>query len=156
MGNHIRLFPDDFDQHPFPSSPVEFTVEYLFPGAEVEFALGDGNNNLAPHDLAFQMRIGIVLTRAVVVVLRGWFMRGELFQPHIVVMQQTILRIIYEDRRGYMHGIHQTDALFDSAFLHQSLDGTGNVNEPPAIRDFKPKIFRERFHMDWMPTKWKK
>jgi RNA polymerase sigma-70 factor (ECF subfamily) len=42
---------------------VELTVEYLFPRSEVKFSVRNGNDDLAPHDGAFQMRVGVVLIR---------------------------------------------------------------------------------------------
>jgi len=38
---------------------VELTVENPFPRVEIELALGDGDDTLAPHDLAFHVGIGI-------------------------------------------------------------------------------------------------
>src|SRR5215472_9038991 len=35
------LFPDNFHQRPFPPSAVELAVKNLFPGAEIEFPIGD-------------------------------------------------------------------------------------------------------------------
>jgi hypothetical protein len=32
----------------------------LLPGSEVELASGDGDDDLAAHDAAFQMRVGVV------------------------------------------------------------------------------------------------
>jgi hypothetical protein len=36
----------------------------LFPGAEIEFAFGDGDDDFAAHDLALQMSVGVVLAGA--------------------------------------------------------------------------------------------
>jgi hypothetical protein len=52
-----------------------------------------------------------------------------------------------------MHGIHQTNALFDPAFSDQFLNRNGDVDESPAIRDFKPKMLGERFHVPYMPLR---
>ena len=60
---------------------VEFAVEDLLPRAEIEFAVGDRHDHLAPHDLAFQVRIGVILAGPVVTVLGNRFVRGEFFQP---------------------------------------------------------------------------
>lgn len=60
------LFADYFDEHAFPAAAVEFAVENLFPGTEIEFAFGDGDNDFAAHDLAFEMRVGVVFAGPVV------------------------------------------------------------------------------------------
>src|SRR5579885_373066 len=54
-------FADDLDQHPLAPPAVELAVENLFPGTEIELALRDGHHHLAAHDLALQMRVGVVL-----------------------------------------------------------------------------------------------
>jgi hypothetical protein len=61
-------------------------------------------------------------------------------------MQKSFLRIIYENRRGYMHGVYQTKPLANSALRNQFLNGAGNVHKPAPLRHFEPEMFRERFH----------
>ncbi len=140
------LLSDDFDEDTLAPAPVKLSVENLFPRAEVRFAFGDGNNYFAPHDLPFHVRIGVILAGAVVPVLRYRLMRREFFKPHIIVMQQPVFGIIYEYRRRYMHGIHQTDALLNTALSHQAFDRIRYVHESTAVRNFKPKMFCQRFH----------
>jgi hypothetical protein len=78
----------------------------LLPGAKIQLALSDSHHHLATHDLAFHMRIGVVLAD-IVAVLRYRFMGSELFQPDvIIVMQPGFIIIIYEYRRGYMHRVY--------------------------------------------------
>src|SRR3954453_7988791 len=74
-GYGALLFANDFHQDPFASPSIEFAVENLLPWPEVELSFGNGYHHLPPHDLPFQMRIGIVFAGAIVLVLRGWFMR---------------------------------------------------------------------------------
>jgi hypothetical protein len=45
-----------------------------------------------------------------------------------------------------MHGIHQTDALFDPASSDQFLNRIGDVDKSPAIRNLKPEMLSQRFH----------
>jgi len=67
-------FTNNLDQHPLPPPPVKFSVEDPLPRAKVEAAIGDGDDNLAPHDqqraagfcCPLQMRVGVVFTGAVV------------------------------------------------------------------------------------------
>jgi len=64
-----RSFADDFDQDPFAAPAVEFAVVNLFPRPEIQRAFGDGHDHFAAHDLAFDVRVGVVLARPVVMVL---------------------------------------------------------------------------------------
>lgn len=137
---------NDFDQGAFAPAPVKFAIENLFPRPEIELALGDGDHDLTPHDLTLQMRVGVVLPGAVVLVVRDRFMRGQSFQPDLVILQQAVFRIVDEDRSGDVHRVDQTEALLDAALLHQLLDRGGDVDESPAIGHLEPKMFRERFH----------
>jgi hypothetical protein len=50
-----------------PAAAVELPVENLLPGTEVEFARRSRDHDLPPHDLAFHMRIGVVLSGLVAV-----------------------------------------------------------------------------------------
>jgi hypothetical protein len=94
LPRRCNSLPDDFYQYALPPAAVELAIEDLFPRAKVERAFGDGDDNLAAHNLAFEMRVGVVFPGAVVVVLRRRFMRRELFQPNIVVVEQAVLGIV--------------------------------------------------------------
>ena len=63
------LFPNNLNQYSLSSHAVELAVKDLLPGAEVQFAVCDGNHNFATHDLPLHVRIGIILARAVMLVL---------------------------------------------------------------------------------------
>ena len=49
-----------------PKSARKFVVKNMFPGSQVEFALGDRHHYLTPHNLPLMMRIGIVFPSTVV------------------------------------------------------------------------------------------
>ena len=89
---HDRMppsFAEDLDQDALRSVAVELAVEDLLPGPEIEPALGDRHDDLAAHDGAFQVGVGVVLAGAVVVVdIRRGIERGEAFQPHAEVVVQ--------------------------------------------------------------------
>ena len=120
----IASLPDDLDQHAFGPLSVEFAVEDLLPGAEVEFAFGDGDDRFPAHDLAFHMRIGVVLAGAgVVFVLSDRRMRGELFEPLGIVLVQAGLVVVDEYRGGDVHGIGEQQPLACRIFSPPS--GTG-------------------------------
>src|SRR5436305_6543179 len=62
------LLPNHLHHHPLRPSPVELAVEDLLPGAEVELAGGDGDDNFAAHDLPLEMGVGVVFPGAVVAI----------------------------------------------------------------------------------------
>ena len=66
----FALFADDFDEYALATPAVEFSVENLFPGTEIETGIRNGNDNFSAHDLPFQMRVGIILAGPVVLILR--------------------------------------------------------------------------------------
>ena len=84
------------------------------------------------------MSIGVVLAGAIVVVLRYRLVRCQLFQPHVVIVQQAVFGIIDEHRRRYMHGIHQTDSLLHAALSDQIRDGAGDVHKPATVWNLEP------------------
>ena len=139
--------PNDLDQHALSAAAVEFAVEDLFPRAEIEFAFGDGDDDFAAHDLAFQVGVGVVFAGAVVVVGAGRRVRREFFQPDLVVVMKAALVVVDEDRRGDVHGVDQTKPFLHAALMDEFLDLRRDVDESAAIRHFKPKMFSERFHV---------
>src|SRR5262245_12379812 len=118
------LFPDDLDQHPLGAAAVELAVEDLLPGAEVEPAAGDGDDDLAAHHLALVVGVGVVLAGAVVAVaLRAGVERRQLLEPALVVLVQAGLVVVDEDARRDVHGVDQAEALAHAALGHRTLDG---------------------------------
>jgi len=55
-------------QDPFPAPTVKFAIKDLFPWAKIQLPLGYGDDDLSTHHLPFEMRIGVILARAIVVV----------------------------------------------------------------------------------------
>ena len=102
--NFKQLFPNNLYQYPFAPFAVKFTVEDLFPRAEIQFSAGNGNNHFTAHDGAFQMGIGIVF-KTIVPVLRIGFFRCKFFKPDFKIMMQTRFIIIDKYAAGDMHGI---------------------------------------------------
>ena len=54
------------DQHSLFSSAVEFAVENLFPGPEIQFAFGNSYDDFAAHGLTLEMSVGVVFTGSIV------------------------------------------------------------------------------------------
>lgn len=132
---------NNFLKHTFAAAAIGLAVENRIPGAEVQFAPDNGYYDLAPHNLAFRVRIGIVFTGAVVMILRRWLMRREHFQPVVVVMQQAVFSIVDLDAGCDVHGINQAEAFLHAAFVDQSLNLVCDMEIIPPVRRLKPKMF---------------
>lgn len=130
---------------------VKFAVEDLFPWPEIQLPSRYRNDHLSPHHLSLHVGIGIVFTGTVVLVLCSRRVRGELLQPNLVIMQQPILRIVYEHRCSYVHGIHQTESLLNPTLLHKLFDRVRYIHETATIWHFEPELFSEAFHDLDMP-----
>jgi len=146
-----QSFPNNLHQHPLASPSVEFSIEDLFPGAEVQFAFGNGHHDFAAHDLAFHVGIRIILSRAVVVVLGRWFMWCQLFQPHLIIVMQPALIVVNENGTCDVHRVYEYQAFLNIAPYHQTLNRVGDVHEATTIGNFEPQVFGEAFHAPVMP-----
>jgi hypothetical protein len=78
------LLPNHLHQHALRPSSVELAVKDLLPGAEVELAGGDGDDDFAAHDLPLEVGVGVVFAGAVV-------MSGERPGFRSVVLRTTSL-----------------------------------------------------------------
>ena len=59
---------------------------------------------------------------------------------------ESLFIVIDEYRSGDVHGVDQTKALHYAASVNKFLDLRRDIDEPASIRNFKPKMFSERFH----------
>src|SRR5690242_13772738 len=91
------LLTDNLDQDTLPSASIELSIEDLFPRSEIQFALRHSHDHLAPHDLTFHMRVGIVFPCVVVTVLVDRFVGCEPLQPLIIILMQSMFIIIDEN-----------------------------------------------------------
>lgn len=80
MRHPWHSFANDLYQHALVSASVEFAVEYLLPGAEIEISIAQRDDDLAAHDLALDMRVRIVFAGIVMAVLRNRRVRNESFE----------------------------------------------------------------------------
>jgi len=87
----VFLFPDYLHQHPLAAHPVELAVKDLLPWTEIQFPIRHRHHHLPPHHLALEVRVGVVLTGAVVPVLIDGRMRRESFQPDLIVVVEAAL-----------------------------------------------------------------
>ena len=102
----LELFPDNFDKDSFVSASIVFAVEYLLPGAEVELALSYSHNHFTPHDLAFEMGVGVVLETIVSILSIGFF-RRKLFEPIFEVRMEARFVVVYKYACCYMHCVDE-------------------------------------------------
>jgi len=108
------LFPYDsegmpvaLDQYPLPSPAVKPTVKDLLPRAKIQPAIRHGNDHLAAHDLPLQVRVGVALAGAVVLVLASGCVGGETLQPLLIILVQAVLTVVDEHTRRNVHRIYK-------------------------------------------------
>lgn len=63
----IFLFADNLHKDAFFSFAVELTVENLLPRTKVEFAVGDGNDDLSTHNSALKVGISVIFVPIVTI-----------------------------------------------------------------------------------------
>ena len=86
----FHLLSDDFDDDPFGALPIEFTVEETLPGAKVDPAIGDGQDNLVMEQEVFEVGIAVVL--ACLVMAIGGIYGCQLLCPfHDVALEAGFL-----------------------------------------------------------------
>jgi hypothetical protein len=76
-------FAYDLDKHALGSAPIEFAVENLLPRPKIEFSLCNGDDDLATHDLALEVGVGVILAGAVVMAGGDGLVGREFFEPEI-------------------------------------------------------------------------
>ena len=91
------------------------------------------------------MRVGVVLAGAVVSITAGGLVRSKLLQPNLVIVMEPVLVIVDEDGRGNVHGVDQTKTFADAALANEFFDLRRDVDESTPRRNFKPKMFGQRF-----------
>src|SRR5690606_3277155 len=107
---------ENLDEDALAAAAVELEVEDLFPGAEVELAVGDGDHDFAAHDLAFVVGIGVVLAGAVVEIAAatgvGAGVEGsQALEPALVVLVEAGFVVVDEDGGGDVHGVDETESV---------------------------------------------
>src|ERR1039458_4983161 len=142
-----NLLAEHLDQDALGAAAVEFAVEDLFPGAEVELAGRDRDYHLAAHHLALMMRVAVVLAGAIVMIpLGAWVVRRQPFKPSLVIFVKAGLVVIDEDRGGDVHRINEAETLAHAAFLHRLFNFARDVHEIHPVGHLHGEIFRMRQH----------
>jgi hypothetical protein len=97
-----RSLAHHFHDHPLVALAVEFGIEDPLPGSQVEFALGDRNDDLVVDEQRLQMRVAVVFAGLMVfvVVAEGC----QRFQSLIDIFDQSALVIVHINTGGNVHG----------------------------------------------------
>jgi hypothetical protein len=136
---------DNFYQDSFLSSAIELAVEDLLPGTEIQFSARNRHDDLAPHNLAFQMRVSIVFAGAIVPISAGGLMGRDFLQPNLIIVMEPTLIVINENGRRDVHGVNQAKTFADTALANEFFNLWGDVDESAPRRNFKPKMLGKRF-----------
>ena len=142
----MKLVSDDFDEDAFSAAAVEFGVIDLFPWAEVELAVGDGDDDFAAHDLALEVSVGVVFAGAVVLVLTGGGMGRELFEPCVVVFDEAGLGVVDVDAGCDVHGVDEAKAVLHAGVFYEMFDLRCDVDVIAAIGGVEPEFLAQVFH----------
>src|SRR5262249_54538132 len=137
---------DDLHQHSLLPSAIKFAIKDLFPRPKVQLTFGDGNDDLATHHLALNVSVSVVFAGLIVMIAGHGFMWRELFQPGFIILMQSAFVVINEDRRSYMHGIHQHQPFDYGALTQALLNLLSYVNERTTSGNIEPKFFAITLH----------
>lgn len=85
--NPALSVPNYFNEHTFAPATIEFAVENLLPRPKIQLPVCNGDHHFPAHDLPFQVRIGIVFARAIVIVMRNRRMGRQFLQPNFIIVQ---------------------------------------------------------------------
>ena len=101
----------------------------MFPWAEVEFAIGDGDDDFAAHDLALEVGVVVVFAGAVVVVLGGGGVGSEFFEPDFVVVMEAGLVVVDKNGGGGVRCLFVTALLLPPFAATEALEIRANASK---------------------------
>jgi hypothetical protein len=139
-----NLLAHDFDNDAFFAAAVELGVIDFLPGAEVEAAGGDGDDDLMVDEEALQVGVAVGFAGAVVSVVLAE--GGKMFQPLVDVGEQAILGIVDPDASGDVHGRDEDHALGDAAFGERGFHLGRDAEEFAQFCGGEGEVFSVCFH----------
>src|SRR5258708_16566956 len=106
------LFSHDFNDDSLVALAVELGVENLLPGAEIEFSVGDRDDDLVMNDQRFEVSVSIVFAGLMMLVIlpEG----SERFQPLVDVFDEAAFIVVDVDSGSDVHGGDQDHAVFNA------------------------------------------
>src|SRR5687767_6858116 len=131
----------DLHEHTFSASAVKLTIKDLLPGAEVQLAFCDRDDDLAAHYLSLDVSVGVVFSRFVVVITTNRFMWRDLLEPRFIVAMQPAFIVVNEHRRRDVHRIHQHQTLLNTALSQTLLNLRRDVDKRSPARHVEPQFF---------------
>src|SRR4030043_1885622 len=133
--NPPTLLSNNLYQNPFLSSTIKLPIKNLLPGAKIQFAFGNSNNNLPSHYLSFQMGISIFLT-IIMAILGNRFMWCKFLKPYVKVVVKSRFIIVYKNRCCYMHGIYEHKPFLNTTFPETGFNLRRNIYKSSSRRHF--------------------
>ena len=110
-------------------------------------AVSDRHDYFPAHDLPFEMGVGVIFARVVVAVLCDRLMRGEFFQPFLIIIMQAGLVVVDKHRRCDMHGVDQDKPFPDTTLANRRLNLAGYIHESASLREIECQLFAKAFHV---------
>lgn len=141
----MQLLTNNLHKQPLLAIAVELVIKDVLPRAEMELAVSDRYNDLPTHDLSFQVGIGVIF-KAIVLILAVRFLRGQLFQPDLIVVVQARFVVVNEHAGGNVHSRTEHKAVLYAAILHQPLDFLMYGHDSPPLGYIHPYFFGQVLH----------
>src|SRR5260370_33660189 len=95
------LLPYYFDDDTLGTLPIKLAVEDTLPGTSIEFAIGNGNDDLVMEQEVFEMGITIIFARLVMVIV--WIFGRQFLHPlHDIAVEAGFL-VVDDDRSSDVH-----------------------------------------------------
>src|SRR5216684_2120018 len=146
----IRLFSHDFNDYFLVALAVEFRVENLLPWAEVEFPVGDRDDDLVVNDQRFEVRVSVVFSGLVMLVVLPEGRKR--FQPLVDVFDQAALVVVDVNSGSNVHGGDQDHSVFNSRLFEGALDLRSQVYVRSLRLRVQGQVFSVEFHASTFTT----
>src|SRR5687768_1619319 len=138
------LVPHHLDDNARLPPAVELGVEHLLPGAEVERAAGDRQDDLVSHECPLQVCVGVVLARLMMAVVQTG--GRELLQPLLKIVDQAVLPVVDVHGGSDVHRRDEDDPFLHAALFHGCGDLVGDADELLPLLRVEPQIVGKCFH----------
>src|SRR5919198_1092463 len=145
-GTSRPLLADRLEDDALAPPPVELGVEDLLPRTEVELPVRDREDDLVRHQLALEVRVGVVLT-VVVAVLVGRLVGCEALEPVVEVLDEPGLGVVHVDGGRDVHRIHEAEPVPDAGVLDERLDVARDVDVVAPVRSLERQVVGRMLHL---------